>query len=280
MRERRPPRPSVDGPRLRRRCAAAPRTAPSARRQAAAAGPRPASRGGRRGRPSPRARGSPWPRRRKTRPAGVPGGTLIPTGPSSVGTWASPPSTAVVSGTRNVVCEVVALPLERGVGRDPHAQVEVARAAAGAAPALARHPHARALAHARRDLHLDALRSPRRRAPRASCRSAPRRASARPRPRRRPRPEESSSGRRSRPGSRATAGRPRLRPPTRLPKKVRKKSEKPPRPEVLVLDPHAATAGPPPAPAPGRGREGVPVRAELVVALALLRVATGPRRPR
>ena len=115
------------------------------------AGRRRARPGGRRGRRAS-SRGRPWPRSRKTRPGREPGGILMPIGPSSVGTIASPPSTAVVRGTVTVVLQVVAL-RARTSGAAGRARAGTDRRAGRARRrrALAGRAHARALAHARRD---------------------------------------------------------------------------------------------------------------------------------
>ena len=185
----------------------------------------------------------------------------MPTGPSSVGTCASPPRTADVRGARRVVRRSSPLRSNVGSGRDPHPQVEVAPPPARALAALAGHP-APASPPARR-----AGSSPRRAAarrrprPRASSPGTPRRASGPPRPRRR-RP-----GRRPPPRPRS----PRTpRPPP--PKNVRKKSEKPPAPPRSSK----STRAPPPGhglPRRPRPAVGLPVRPELVVLLPLLLVA-------
>ena len=99
--------------------------------------------------------GRPWPRSRNTWPAGVPARDLDAHRPLERRHLRLAAEDGGGQGHPQGGLEVVALALERRVGRDPHAQVEVASPPAGAAPALARHPHARAVAHARRDLHLD-----------------------------------------------------------------------------------------------------------------------------
>ena len=72
--------------------------------------------------------------------------------PVIVGTCASPPSTAVVTGTRDLRVEVVALALEDRVRPQSHAQIQIAGGAAVRAGfALAGGAHARAVLDAGRE---------------------------------------------------------------------------------------------------------------------------------
>ena len=61
--------------------------------------------------------GMPWPFRRKTWPFCVVSGIFRRTLPVIVGTCASPPSTAVVTGTATFVCKIVAFRSNTGCGR-------------------------------------------------------------------------------------------------------------------------------------------------------------------
>ena len=74
-----------------------------------------------------------------------------------LGTSASPPSTAVVTGTVDADVEVAAPALEARVGQQVHPQVEVAgRRPAGAVFSFARHADPRAVVHASGDPHVHA----------------------------------------------------------------------------------------------------------------------------
>ena len=103
--------------------------------------------------------GMPWPLRRNTWPLCVVSGILSRTDPVIVGTCASPPRTAVVTGSATFVCRSSPLRSNTGCGRDLHAQVEVAGGAAvGARFALAGGADARAVLDAGRNAHVDAAR--------------------------------------------------------------------------------------------------------------------------
>ena len=102
----------------------------------------------------------PWPLSRIIWPFCVVGGIFEPQRlPSSVVTAASPPSTAVVSGTVDAGGQVVAAALEARVRQHLDAQVEIAGlAAARARLALAGDADARAVLDAGRDADVDGAR--------------------------------------------------------------------------------------------------------------------------
>ena len=99
----------------------------------------------------------PYPFSRNTCPFCVSGGMRSRAGlPDSVCTSASPPSTAVVTGTGTLDVEVATLQLEHRMRREPHAQVQMPRlGAADALLAFTADPHARAVDHAGGNPHVD-----------------------------------------------------------------------------------------------------------------------------
>ena len=207
--------------------------------------------------------------------------------PPGVTTSTSPPSTAVVTGTRALRVDVAAFALEHRVRPQLHPQIQVAaRRRAAAAPAFARHAHARAFGDAGGNAHFDGARMPvvTERQPLLRCRAW------RPRDRartgaRRPGPSRCARGR-----GRAARARRRLLAAHAAEKRreeIRERARRRRRPPNISAISSSVIVRKPPPPRPPNGdpppyglpapRRRVlvhaPVGAELVVLLALRRIA-------
>ena len=101
----------------------------------------------------------PCPFSRKTCPLCVVSGIFRRTEPVIVGTCASPPSTAVVTGTATFACRSLPWRSNTACGLQPDAQIQIARRTAVAAGfSFAGGAHARAVLDPDRDAHVDAAR--------------------------------------------------------------------------------------------------------------------------